>query len=389
MRPAAVGLCVRVVHPDLDPALPMWGDAAEGWVSPALDWVGTLAAAGVPFTAGPDAASDDGAGLLLLPDPDAVDVPVSPGRPVVVGPPPVGAQARLRVLAQALGALVVPDLRGVLLLRLDDPGAAVKCHLDWWKHGDVEPASWAALWDALGPEGAVSLFCCTGFVRDDGTVVDSRTERPAEWAELDEGVRRGAAVLECHGHTHMDPDTAAWAAAPDRHTADHWYRELWPPRLPAEPDVAAQEAVLRKWQDRAGPGTSLVAPGECWGTGTVTAARRRGFALLNSWGVCRLQLPVPTWSRGIGSPYLDEADPVHLSEGLPAVGYWHDRDMALHGQRWAPAQLAAWKDCGARQLWSFDRLATAYRTPVEAVLDAGEVRVLTRPASPLRVVLPD
>jgi hypothetical protein len=363
----------------------MWGDATEQWVGPAADWLGTLVAAGVPVVAGPDASHDDGEGLLLLPDPDAVDVPVRAGRPVLTGAPPDGAPARLAAVRDALGALVVPDLRGVLLLRLDDPGAAVKCHLGWWRHEDVSPEAWEALWKAVQPGGAVSLFCCTGFVRDDGTVVDSRAERPQEWAQVDAGVARGAAVLECHGHTHMHPDTERWAQAPDRFDADHWYRELWPPLSPQEPAVAEQEAVLASWQQVLGRGTSLVAPGECWGPATVTAARRRGFALLNSWGLCRLQDMVPTWTRGIGSPYLDEADPSYLEAGLPAVGYWHDRDMALHGPAWAPEHLARWRDCGATRLWSFDRLAAVYGHELHAVLEYGEVQVLSAPDVPLRV----
>src|SRR4051794_91842 len=99
-------LCVRVIDPALDHSAPMWGDAAEGWVPAAWDWVGTLAAAGVPFLAGPDASFDDGEGLLLLPDPDAVDLMPASGRPLVTGPPPAKAQDRLRVLVDALGALV-------------------------------------------------------------------------------------------------------------------------------------------------------------------------------------------------------------------------------------------------------------------------------------------
>jgi hypothetical protein len=380
-------LCVRIIDPVLDPMAPMWGDATEAWVPPAVDWLGTLIAAGVPVMAGPDASYDDGEGLLLLPDPDAIDLQTDPRRPVLTGPPPDGADARLRAIRDALGALVVPDLRGVLLLRLDDPGAAVKCHLDWWRHDDVAPAAWSALWDAVGPDGAVSIFCCTGFVRDDGTVVDSRSERADEWAQLDRGVSRGAAVLECHGHTHMDPDTAAWLAAPDRLTGDHWYRELWPPRLAQEPALATQEARLAAWQSVCGRGTSLVAPGEAWGTVTVEAARRRGFELLNSWGLCRLQLPVPTWTRGIGSPYLDEATSAHFADGLPSVGYWHDRDMALHGPSWTVDWLNAWRECGARRLWSFDRLATVYDQPVDAELRGGEVLVHAAPPGSLRVEL--
>lgn len=378
-------LCVRVVDPTLDLTAPMWGDAAGGWVPPAWDWVGTLAAAGVPFTAGPDASSDDGRGLLLLPSPDAVDMAISPGRPLLTGPPPALPQDRLQLLAEALGALVVPDLRGVLLLRLDDPGAAVKCYLDSWVHGPVPGDAWEALWRAVG-DGVVSVFCCTGWVDDDGQVRPSRQAVPAEWAVLDDAVRRGVAELECHGHTHMDPDTKAWAADPRRREDVRWYRELWPPRQPQEPAVAAQAERLQQWQAHTGTtGTTLVAPGECWGTATVQAARQCGFGLLNSWGLCRLDLPVPTWTRHVGSPYLDEVDPSWAASDLPTVGYWHDRDMALHGATWCVDHLTGWRDAGMTRFWPFSRLAEIYANPVRATLgprgveirETGPVRVLT------------
>ena len=361
----------------------MWGDATGGWRPPALDWLGTLLATGVPVVAGPDAASDDGEGLLLLPDPDTVDVPLARGRPVLMGPPPDSAPARLAAVAEALGGLVVPDLGGVLVLRLDDPGAAVKRHLRSWAHPDVTPEGWRALWDSLAEhDGRVSLFCCSGWVADDGTVTPSREAASAEWALLDEGVARGVGELECHGHTHMDPDTAAWLADPDRATGVHWYRELWPPHHPVEPTAGAQQERLAAWQAGLGvQGTTVVAPGEAWGPQTLQAARACGFSMLNSWEVCRLDLPgAPAWTTGEGSPYLDEADAAHLAEGLPTVGYWHDRDMALHGPAWAPAQLDRWRDVGVRRLWSFADLGRAWQG-VDAVReDRGRVTVRQAPA---------
>jgi hypothetical protein len=380
-------LCVRVIDPVLELDAAMWGNATESWVPPALDWLGTLAAAGVSVSAGPDASHDDGEGLLLLPDPDAMEVPIAPGRPVLTGTPPEGTTARLDAVRDKLGALVTPDLRNVLVLRVDDPGAAVKDYLEGWRHDDVSPEAWSSLWGAVGPRGKVSLFCCTGFVREDGSVVDSRAERPAEWRLLDEGVARGVAALECHGHTHMHPDLQSWRSARDRFTADVWYREFWPPGLEMEPSVEAQVQILQRWQQDAGPGTSVVAPGEAWGEGTVVASRRRGFQIFNSWALCRLQMVVPTWTRGIGSPYLDRPDAVHLADGLPAIGYWHDRDMAVHGPDWAVDWLDAWRDCGARRMWSFDRLAAAYAEDVIAFKDGDDVKVVQAPAVPLRVEL--
>lgn len=364
----------------------MWGDGQGGWQPPALEWVGTLAAAGVPFVAGPDTSVDDGEGLLLLPDPDRVDAPAARGRAVLTGPPPAGTPARLAAVRDALGALAVPDLRGVLVLRLDDPGAATKRHLEGWAHADVPIEAWRRLWAALDEGGRVSVFCCPGWVTDHGTVVASRDASPAEWAALDEGVRRGVADLECHGYTHMDPDLTAWRSAPDRRTDERWYRELWPLRAAAEPSVDAQSRVLAAWQGACGPGTALVAPGEAWGLNTVRAARRLGFRLFNSWGICRLDLRVPAWSTEVGSPYLDRPEAAWFRPGLPVVGYWHDRDMAVHGPSWAPEHLSGWRDCGARRIVAFADLARAYATAVDAALVDGEVVVRHGPDGwPIRV----
>ena len=364
-------LRVTVLDPALDPQAPMWGDSSDGWLAPAHAWVATLAAAGVPLRAIADARDDDGEGLLVLPS----GGDSAPGRPVITGPPP---DAPVEAVVDVLGALVRPDLRGVLVLRLDDPGASVRAHLDWWRHDAVSHAAWDALWSALDGFGRVSLFCCPAWVEADGRVVDSRERNPQEWAALDAAVGRGIADLECHGHTHLHPNLERWAAAPDRTSEVGWYRELWSPLDAREPATSDQAAIIERWQQACGTGTTLVAPGEGWGAQTLAAARLRGLKLFTSWGVCRLDLPAPAWSRGITSPYLDEVDAARFDGGLPVVGYWHDRDMAVNGERWAPDLLAAWREAGARRAWAFADLAKAYE-PIDAVLEGGEVRVLRAP----------
>ncbi|HEX9547266.1 MAG TPA: hypothetical protein VF942_08005, partial [Acidimicrobiales bacterium] len=128
-------------------------------------------------------------------------------------------------------------------------------------------------------------------------------------------------------------------------------------------------------------GTTLVAPGEAWGLNTIAAARRQGLRLFCSWEVCRLDVPgaPPAWTCGIGSPYLDEPDRAWFRAGLPTVGYWHDRDMAIHGPGWVTEQLASWRDSGARKVWAFADLARAYATPIDAALVDGEVVVRAAP----------
>ena len=372
-------LRVTLVDDELARTAGMWGEPSGGWQPAGLAWLGRLAALGVPYQVQSHASSAPGG--LVVDVHGATDLVGA-----ITGPPPESAEDTLQLLAAQLGAIVVPDLRGVLVLRLDDPGAAVKEHLSSWQHEPVDPAGWRALWGALEGFGRVSLFCCPGYVRADGSVVSSREELRDEWAELDAGVARGLADLECHGFTHMHPDTAAWSAAEDRFDGVAWFRELWPEQLAVEPRVGDQADRLRDWQAATGlPGTSLVAPGERWGLNTLAAAKAVGFSLFNSWGLCFLDRPVPTWTTGIGSPYLDEADPSWFADCLPQIGYWHDRDMAVNGPGWIAERLQAWRDAGARRALSFADLAAAYR-PIDAALVDGEVVVRSAPDVPLRVV---
>jgi len=374
-------LRVTVVDAELAAATGMRGDGTGGWQPPAAEWVGRLAALGVPYDV--RSSLTESVDWLVV-DPSG-ESRIDADR-VVTGPPPSTAEETLQLVAGRLGAVVVPDLQGVLVLRLDDPGAAVKEHLRSWAHEPVPAAGWSALWQALEGFGRVSLFCCPGYVLADGTVVDSRRHLPEEWAGLDDGVSRGLADLECHGYTHLHPDTEAWVAADDRDSDEGWYRELWPQRAREEPSTEEQEKRLRSWQDGTGrQGTTVVAPGERWGLNSLAAAQRCGFSLFNSWGLCFLDREVPTWSAGIGSPYLDQTDPDWFTDCLPQVGYWHDRDMAMHGPAWVAEQLSAWRDCGAKRAASFADLVTAY-SPIDAALVDGEVVVRSAPDVPLRVV---
>jgi hypothetical protein len=376
---SATSLRVTVVAPELLATRGTWGDGSGGWQPNAVAWVSRLTELGVPYDV-IDARAGS-AGLVI----DAEDCGVD-ADDVISGPPPVAVAETLQVLADHLGAVVVPDLRGVLVLRLDDPGAAVKEHLKGWAHPPVTDETWRELWRALDGFGRLSVFCCPGYVRVDGAVVDSRDALPREWAALDDGVRRGVADLECHGFTHMDPDVEAWTLAPDRFDNADWYRELWPSRLEQEPTVTQQAGILHRWQGSVGrQGTTVVAPGERWGLNSLDAARLCGFRLFNSWGLCFLDRAVPTWSSAIGSPYLDQPDRSAVATGLPQVGYWHDRDMAEHGPSWVGKQLQRWRDCGVQRALSFADLCRAY-APIDAALEDGHVQVRTAPEFPLRVV---
>jgi hypothetical protein len=361
---------------------PYVGDSVGTWLDDFASWASPLASAGVPLRLIDDPIADDDEGLLVVPDPTAfpnhIDRAMAMRRPVLTGRAPEKLDDVLRAVTEALGGLVRPDLRGVLVLRLDDPGSSQRRHLRPWSHPDVAAAVWDALWRDVRGFGRVSVFCCPGWVDEDGTVRRSRDASPHEWQHLDDGVAQGLADLECHGFTHIHHDRRAWVAAADRFDSDTWYREL------GRGDIDDQSAVVAAWQAECGLGTTVVPPGEMWDVATVVAAKRQGFSLFNSWTVCRLDLDVPVWATQILSPYLDQADSKWTAAELPVVGYWHDRDMAVHGPDWVGTQLAAWREAGITRAMAFADLARAWQ-PIDAVWRDGEIEVRSAPAVRLRI----
>ena len=313
----------------------------------------------------------------MLPDPIAV-AGRRRRRPARARPArrPTGP-ARLDAVRDALGALVRPDLRGVLVLRLDDPGAAVR----------RPPRRLAprgrrrrGVGVAVGGAARASAACrCSAARRGSRRTAASRDSRERNPRRVG-GARRGGRararrprVPRPHppaprprGAGRRRP-TARARSAGTASCGRRW-RSASPPR-------PSRRRSSRCWQQACGPATTLVAPGEGWGAETLAAARARGLRLFTSWGVCRLDLPAPAWSRGIGSPYLDEVDAGWFDAGLPVVGYWHDRDMAVHGRA-----------LGARAARGLARRRRAARvgvrrprarlpTPIEAVLVDGQVQV--------------
>src|SRR3989442_15768274 len=64
------------------------------------------------------------------------------------------------------------------------------------------------------------------------------------------------------------------------------------------------------------------------------------------------------WTQHVVAPYLDRAEAASFDAGLPVVGYFHDRDLAIHGVSWLGKCLDRWQAAGARRLLDFRELAT-------------------------------
>ena len=167
------------------------------------------------------------------------------------------------------------DLAGSLILRMDDPGSAenvyhqAMCVTSSVKligprllptYGDVMAACRLATFPAgstsgdvtrgrvkvagrvprrvpgqVYPSPLVQYQDLTGYAP--GTLYDYE----AEFRGIQALRAAGLGDVELHGYTHMHPDSASWAKAPDRYEATSWYREL---------GKAAQETIASRSLDK-------------------------------------------------------------------------------------------------------------------------------------------
>jgi hypothetical protein len=310
------------------------------------------------------------------------------------------ATALLRRMLVESAPVPIPwqDLSGTMILRMDDPGAAQNAYLSSWAYPELDAARWREIGRVLAErEARLAVGYVSGWV-DDGDPargmlsvrgvpverVPGRVHPSAEVAYRDrmgplpgtfhdfvgeyralrELQASGLVDLELHGHTHMHPDTAGWATAPDRYQAVGWYRELGPRALPFLSGLSPQrhplrlgaEAVERYFGARP---TTLICPGDEWTNEALGHALDLGLSLVSSYYLALRHDNRFCWTQHVCAPYLDEPDSAWFESGLPVVGYFHDREPSLEGPGWLAQCLDRWIDCGARRFITFRDLAVA------------------------------
>jgi hypothetical protein len=310
------------------------------------------------------------------------------------------ATALLRHLLIWGGAAPVAwlDLEGCLVLRMDDPGGSQNVYCRDWAYPKLGAAEWAALAaDLKRREARLSIGYVAGWV-DDGDPARGRLELAGEPARRIPGavhpsprVRyrdlaglapgtlhdyaaeyRGIQALrsarlgdvELHGYTHLHPDTAAWAAAPDRYEAISWYRELGhaasaaiAARSAAQHPLALGLAAIRRHFGVV-PST-LICPGDQWTEPVIERALDLGLHAVSCYHLAFRHEERFCWTSHIRAPYLNRPDAALFEAGLPVVGYFHDRELALEGIDWLGRWLDQWQSAGARRLIDFRELVAA------------------------------
>ena len=290
------------------------------------------------------------------------------------------------------------DWQGAVALRMDDPGAAQNVWLESWCYPKLHAAAWKKIGAILMRQRArLSIAYVSGWV-DDGDAArgtlsvggkavrrhpgrvhpspdivyrdrrghqpGTRHDGPSEYRGIQELRRRGLADVELHGHTHMHPDSEAWAAAADRYTNVGWFREVGRAALPVLAERGAarhplrlgQDALLRQFQTRP---LALVSPGDEFTDAAIERAIALKIELVSSYYTAIRHQGRFAWSTHVCAPYLDEADAGWFAGNLPVVGYFHDRDLAVHGVVWLERSLAAWRAAGATRFVDFREVAAA------------------------------
>jgi hypothetical protein len=284
------------------------------------------------------------------------------------------------------------DFADTMVLRMDDPGGAQNVHLTSWLYSKLGEQDWAAIGQDLRERDArLSIGYTPGWV-DDGdrargelsvagrhvdriagavhesplvTYIQSSGERAAvrhDYGSEFRGIQAlraaGLADVELHGFTHMHPDTRAWATATDRYDRVSWFRELGATAA-GSGTHALTRGVAASRQIFGIPPTTLIPPGDEWTNAALELALALGLHLVSSYYLALRDRNRFCWTTHVCAPYLDRPDAAWFHSGLPVVGFFHDRDVALAGPGWMAEHLDRWESAGARRFIDFRELAAA------------------------------
>jgi hypothetical protein len=292
----------------------------------------------------------------------------------------------IKVLRRALvwvrGYGFTKDYGKSVVLRMDDPGSSQSAYFKSWDYAQLDEAAVRGL--VLEPLRARKAPLGVGYCPGYPWIAD-RTVRPSAYVDFTDsqgvrqniasgragwlaGMKEGLIEIQSHGLTHMAPDLdtpppggKSWwdGSWTDEWPTEGWYREFYDERRDREVDEATQLTLLRKsadWIERdfgrrplvfipggyaisgdwfvegetenemvdGKPRLSYIPPyiGE---TFTYKLAAQAGYGLALDEGAHYLG---PDYVISLGPCSVNNL-PGCFARGVPAVRYFHDRDLRL------------------------------------------------------------
>jgi len=286
-----------------------------------------------------------------------------------------------RALVWTQGYALYKDYQRTMVLRMDDPGSAQAAYFTGWdyQHLDAAAIRESIIAPLQAHHASLGVAVCPAFpwlptrtLRHSASVdlIDPRGVRQniaSCFAGLRAGQHAGVLEIQSHGLTHMPPDldtappagTSWWKGRlKDEWDDERWYREFYDMRRDREVSAAVQRGLLRQsasWitQDFGQRPLTFVPGGHAisgdWfvegstrplttggrrrisyqpphiaDTYTYLAAARAGYGLA-----------LDTSAHYLGRDYVIALTPCTAQEmtenfarGVPAVCYFHDRDLA-------------------------------------------------------------
>jgi len=316
------------------------------------------------------------------------------------------------------------NFENTLVLRMDDPGGAQNVYNRGWSHPKLMESAWAHVGaDLKQRDGRLSIAYVTGWVDDadpgrgslrvagkiparkPGAVYDSPMveyqdlaghapgtihDYGSEYRGIQALRQHGLADVELHGHTHMHPDSFCWAQAPHRYESVSWFRELGKPAedyissVPLEQHPLTLGMSALQYYFRTRP-TALICPGDEWTDHALERALDLKLQMVSSYYLAIRHHERFCWAQHVCAPYLDEPAASWFDSGLPVVGYFHDRDLALEGVEWMSQALDRWQEAGVTRIIDFRELAAAIgrRLHVSEVQGGLLLKVTSKDAPPL------
>ena len=320
------------------------------------------------------------------------------------GGSPAAAAALRRLLAAAAQPCAWLDLRGVVVLRMDDPGSSSSVHLEGWRFDGLGDEDYEAIGAvARRHDARISIGFTPAWVDDgdpDGgelTVDGAPAERVAgaihpsalvryrardgliaDGVAQSRGIealrREGLASVDLHGYTHIHPDLERWAAAESRRSKVGWFKEFAPENV--RPGGVPEDRVssgLRMLAERFDePPVALICPGHAWNRGIVDEAYREGLQMVCADGLSVRNGATFMKLSGVPATALEWGPRDLLANDAPVMAWFHDRDIALHGTEWLDEALQAWRRGGAKRFCDLDELSRALGLRPRLRRDGGE-----------------